>query len=299
MERNKPVVLKGLLEKAQRRGYAVGSFNCRYKPMVRAVLEAAQECSSPVSIQISQKEISWFDINLHEFVDEVLRCVYEYNITIPYSIHLDHTWDFGVIKSAISAGFTSVMIDASKYELDENIARTKQVVDYAHEKGVTVEAELGKIGSADKLETGSDETMYTVPGEAKEFVEKSGADYLAVSIGTAHGVYAVRNPKIDFDRLREIRKLVSIPLVLHGGTGVPEESIKKAINIEGGGISKVNIATELEIALLESVGRSGRMTPADIASMDNESIDKARLAVKNAVKRKIQFFLRSADTVGF
>jgi ketose-bisphosphate aldolase len=295
--RNQPMVLKNILEKAQREGYAVGSFNCRYSPMIRAVLQAAQSCSSPVSIQISQRELQWFGINIKEFAEEVLYWADKDDITVPYALHLDHTWEMDIIKEAIDAGFTSVMIDASKHELEENIRITREVVDYAHQRGVTVEGELGKIGSADKLETEYDEVLYTVPEEAERFVEETGVDYLAVSIGTAHGIYLVKNPKIDFNRLKDIRSLVDIPLVLHGGTGVPEESIKRAIEVEGGGISKVNIATELEMALLESLSRTERMTPQEIRDMDEADVKRSREAVKRLVEEKMRNFLGSAGRV--
>ncbi|MDK2933854.1 MAG: fructose-bisphosphate aldolase, class [Clostridiales bacterium] len=297
MMNNKPLVLKTLLEKAQAQCYAIGSFNCRYTPMIKAVMKAAQNCKSPVSIQISQREMRWFQIDLYEFVREVLKSVEEDNITIPYAIHLDHTWDFDVIKTAIDAGFTSVMMDASQYKLEENIAKTKEVVAHAHAKGITVEAELGKIGSTDKQETDIDEMLYTVPEEAKIFVEETSVDYLAVSVGTAHGVYAVKNPKIDFERLKAIRELVKIPLVLHGGSGVPEESIKQAITIPGGGISKVNIATELEMEFLAAINRDKRLSADELKALDVKQVEQGRTAVERIVEEKLKFFLGSANQV--
>src|SRR5690606_3247282 len=142
------------------------------------------------------------------------------------------------IKAAIAAGFTSVMIDASEHPLEENIRRSKEVVEFAHEQGVSVEAELGRIGTSDFIETDSDVELYTVPEEAQYFVEATGADALAVSVGTAHGVYKVRQPNVDYDRLIAIRALTPVHLVLHGGSGVPAEMIARAITIPGGGVSK-------------------------------------------------------------
>ena len=283
-----------MLQKAQIEGYAIGAFNCRYLLMIKPVLEAAQECRSPVIVQISQREIGWFNVDLQKFYEEAVRCACECGITVPFAVHLDHTRDMAVIRQAIQAGFTSVMIDASDYNLGENIQKTKEVVEYAHAKGVTVEAELGKIGSADKMETDNDQLLYTVPEEAFEFVEKTNVDALAVSIGTAHGVYPVKNPKIDFDRLRKIREMVKIPLVLHGGTGLSEDCIHNAVNIPNGGISKLNVATELELALLEAIGKKNRLTPDEIENLSDTEIQKSRDAVKKAVKEKMVAFLKSA-----
>ncbi|WHH57112.1 class II fructose-bisphosphate aldolase [Petroclostridium sp. X23] len=290
---NRPIALKVLLEKAQQQRYAVGAFNCRYLPMIKSVLKAAQSCESPVCIQISQREAKLYEIDLYQFVRKIKEEVKYDSITIPYVIHLDHTSEFDIIKTAIDAGFTSVMIDASQYELFENIARTKEVVQYAHAKDISVEAELGKISSTDKLETDSDEMLYTSPEEARIFIEKTKVDALAISIGTAHGVYAVKNPRIDFGRLKRIRALVDIPLVLHGGTGVPEQSIKKAISIEGGGISKLNIATELEMEFLAAIHRDQRMTVGEINALDDQMIQEGRAAVEKTVQEKMRFFLGS------
>jgi fructose-bisphosphate aldolase class II len=155
----------------------------------------------------------------------------------------------------IEAGFTSVMIDASEQPLLENIARSREVVTYAHARGVSVEAELGRIGTTDRIETDDDVELYTDPDEAATFVAATGVDALAVSVGSAHGVYLVRQPKIDFERLHAIRARTSAHLMLHGGSGVPAEMIEQAIKLPGGGVSKVNIATDLEQAALAALGR--------------------------------------------
>ena len=208
-------------------------------------------------------------------------------------MHLDHTKDIAIIKDAIDAGFMSVMIDASQKSFEENIAITKEVVEYAHKKNVAVEAELGKIGATDKIETDNDESLYTNPEEAREFVERTGVDTLAVSIGTAHGVYPVKNPKIDLERLAEIRTNVAIPLVLHGGSGLPAKTVWDAITIQGGGVSKINIATDLEQAFLGSLGCE-RKTNSEIWAMDSKALEKAAKEVQRVVEEKIVNFVRSA-----
>ncbi len=292
--KNRPQPLAAMLKTAQSNRYAVGAFNCRYQPMIQAVLEAAEQTGSPVCVQISQREIEWFSVDVKAFVREVERVVEECDITIPYSIHLDHSWDRTVFEHVIDAGFTSVMIDASAKPLADNIAATREIVDLVHPLGISVEAELGRISSTDKLETDSDSTLYTDPDEAAQFVEQSGCDSLAVSIGSAHGVYQVKNPKIHMERLREIRKKVSLPLVLHGGTGLPEETVRQAIHIEEGGISKLNIATELELCLLETLGLPERLSAEQIARLSSAQVDAARTAVRSLVMEKMTAFLGSA-----
>ncbi len=221
-------------------------------------------------------------------------CYFQLGITIPVVLHLDHSWDFEVIKAAIAAGFTSVMIDASEHPLDENIRISREVAEYAHAHGVSVEAELGRIGTTDFVETDKDEELYTVPEEALRFVDETGIDALAVSVGTAHGVYVVRQPKVDIERLIAIRKLTPVHLVLHGGSGVPAQMIADAIHIPGGGVSKVNIATDLEIALLEALGRTERMSNAEIKALPADQLAIGRAAVEAVVVDKIENFLGSA-----
>jgi fructose-bisphosphate aldolase class II len=200
-----------------------------------------------------------------------------------------------VIQDAIAAGFTSVMIDASEKPLDENIATSRQVVEYAHARGVSVEAELGRIGTTDFVETEDDEELYTKPEEAERFVRETGVDALAVSVGTAHGVYTVRQPRVDIPRLRAIRALTQVHLVLHGGSGVPPEMMQTAIQLEGGGVSKVNIATDLELAALGALGRDHYLTDSEMNALSVEEIRLARAAVQQTVMDKITNFLRSRD----
>ncbi|HZG87087.1 class II fructose-bisphosphate aldolase [Paenibacillus sp.] len=295
--RNRPdnvITLKKALETAEKRGYAVGSFSPRYTPIVKPVLQAGQETSSPLIVQISEKELARYGIAPQEFGEEFYRQIRELRITVPAVLHLDHTKGLATIAQAIEAGFTSVMIDASEHVLDENIRLTKEVVEYARARGVSVEAELGMIGTTDFIETDEDEELYTDPEEAMRFVRETGVDALAVSCGTAHGVYNVRQPKIDLDRLAAIRRLTPVHLVLHGGSGVPADMMASAIHLPGGGISKVNIATDLELALLAALGREQRMTNAECKALPSEQLERGRNAVRAAVADKIRHFLGSA-----
>lgn len=282
--------IKDMLQSAQKKGYGIGSFSPRNTFLIKYVLRAAEVKKSPVIVQISANEFKWFDLDSSEFGKRFYDLADEF--TIPAALHLDHTKDFETIKEAIESGFTSVMIDASQKEFAENIRTTKEVVDYAHRRGVAVEAELGRIGTADKIETDSDELLYTDPDEAKEFVDRTGADALAVSIGTAHGVYPVKDPKIDFKRLKSIRGKVAIPLVLHGGSGLPAETVNKAI--KNGGISKVNIATDLENAFLGSLGYDHRISNSEIWKLNPDALKKAGEAVQLLVEDRIQNFICSA-----
>jgi ketose-bisphosphate aldolase len=286
--------LSELLPVAQKGGYALGAFSARYRACIRPVMEAALETRSPLIVEISQKELGWFELSPRDFRDELERVVHDLDFHLPFALHLDHTWEIPVIEAAIDAGFTSVMIDASSKEFEDNIATSRQVVELAHPRGVSVEAELGRLTTTDKLETEGDEEMYTVPEEALEFVQRSGADVLAVSIGTAHGVYMVQNPKIDFERLAAIRRLLpDTPIVLHGGSGLPAATVHQAIKLPGGGISKMNIATDLEQALLKAIGRE-RMTSAQLDALDPELKARGLAAVKAEAKDKMENFVLSA-----
>ncbi|PAE42859.1 class II fructose-bisphosphate aldolase [Bacillus sp. 7884-1] len=287
--------LKEVLVEAEKKGYAIGSFSPRYTPMIRPVLRAGEKTKSPLIVQISEKELIRYGITPFEFGEEFYKAMEEEKITVPVVLHLDHTKNFSVIEDTIEAGFTSVMIDASEKELDENIAISKEVVEFAHAKGVSVEAELGKIGTTDFVETDNDEELYTDPEEALQFVNETGCDALAVSVGTAHGVYLVKQPKVDVDRLKAIRKLTPVHLVLHGGSGVPSEMIKEATKLPNGGISKVNIATDLELALLNALGREERMTNEECKGLSKEQLEIAQNAVEATVIEKIKYFLGSAE----
>jgi fructose-bisphosphate aldolase class II len=292
---NNVLPLKRALQEAEQGGYALGAFSPRYTPMIQPVLRAAERANSPLIVQISQKELVRYGITPEAFATEFYATLDREHITVPVVLHLDHTKDMEVIEAAIRAGFTSVMIDASEHPLLDNIAITQAVVRYAHGHGVSVEAELGMIGTTDFVETERDEELYTNPDEAEQFVTETQVDALAVSVGTAHGVYNVRQPRVDFDRLKAIRSRTSVHLVLHGGSGVPADMVKQAIRLPGGGISKVNIATDLELAVLEALGREERMTNAECLALPPDALELARTAVERVVTDKICNFLGSAS----
>lgn len=235
-----------MIQKAKEGHYAVPAFNAENLEMIQAIIKAAEEEKSPVMIQTTPPTVKYLT------PDEAYAMVYTLakKSTVPVALHLDHCTSFNDVMAAIKAGYSSVMFDGSKLPFAENMELTKKVVDVARPMGITVEAELGKVGGKeDNVE--SAEALYTDPAEAEEFVEKTGVDMLAVAIGTAHGFYK-GEPKLDFDRIEEIAARTQIPLVLHGGSGVPEESVKKAIAL---GMSKVNFATELRAAATAGVRR--------------------------------------------
>ena len=286
--------LRELLPAAEAGGYAVGSFAPRYLSMVPYVLAAAQRLRSPVIVQISGNELRWFDTTPAAFARQFMLALESEAVTVPVALHLDHTKDLPTIEAALAAGFTSVMIDRSELPLAGNIAATRAVVELARQAGASVEGELGRIFSADKLETAEDEELYTVPEEAAAFVAETGVDALAVSVGTAHGVYNVRRPRIDYERLSAIRRLTPVHLVLHGGSGVPADMIQQAIRLPGGGVSKINIATDLEQAMLEALGWTARTSNATLAELSPARLAQAGAAVEATVADKIERFLGSA-----
>lgn len=231
---------KELLLHAQKNGYAVPAFNCHNLETIQVIVETANELRSPVIIAGTP---GTFDYAGRDYIQSIVEtAAKKYNI--PIVLHLDHHTKIKDIEASLKLGTKSVMIDASHHSYDENIAIVKKVVELAHKFDATVEAELGILGGQeDDLVVNEKDSKYTNPQQAVDFVKKTGIDSLAVAIGTAHGLYK-EDPKLDFERLKEIRSLVTIPLVLHGASGVPEEAVKKAISL---GITKVNIATELKI----------------------------------------------------
>lgn len=290
---NNVLNLRPVLTAAEQGGYAVGAFSPRCTALIQPVLAAAQALQSPLIVQISQKELNRHELTPQAFADAFYAQLQAQQISVPVVLHLDHTRELDVIREAIAAGFTSVMIDASEKPLEANIAMTQEVVAYAHPNGVSVEAELGRITTTDYVESDDDEELYTVPEEAAYFVQQTGIDALAVSVGTAHGVYKVRQPKVDYARLRAIRALTPVHIVLHGGSGVPPEMIAGALQIAGGGISKVNIATDLELAALQAINRDAYLTSAAMDALPAAALAAAREAVYGVVQDKIQHFLMS------
>ena len=239
------VTSKEMLLTAQKKGYAVGAFNVENMEMVMAVLAAAEETGSPVIMQTTPGTLKYAGL---DYYLANVRAAAE-RTKIPVVMHLDHGNSFELAMQAFHTGYTSIMIDGSKLPFEENIALTKRVTDACHPGNIPVEAELGRVGGKeDDLENG-DENPYTDPDEAKEFVEKADPDFLAVGVGTSHGVYK-GVPKVNVEVLSAIRNVVDIPLVLHGTSGVPDEQVKDCVSR---GICKVNYATDLRIAYTNGV----------------------------------------------
>lgn len=275
------VTMREILADAQKNHYAVGAFNTNNMEIVQAIVEAAVEERSPVILQASQGAIKYAGI---DYIMGIVRAAADV-ADIPIVMHLDHGTSFDQVMMCLRKGFTSVMIDGSQYPLEENIALTRRVVEVAHPMGVTVEAELGKIGGTeDDISVSESEASLTVPAEAKYFVEQTNVDALAVAVGTAHGVYK-GVPRLRFDRLQEIRNLVDIPLVLHGASGVPDEAIAEAIKI---GISKVNIDTNIRQAFSQAVHKYLADHPNEIDP--RKMLGPARAAMKEIVREKIRLF---------
>ena len=272
---------KQILQHADEHGYAVGAFNVNNMEIIQAIAQAADELRAPVILQASQGAIKYAGI---QYITSLVKTTAQ-QIDVPIALHLDHGTDFNEIMSCIRNGFTSVMIDASKHELEENIRLTKEIVKIAHAVGVSVEAELGKIGGTeDQIVVSEAEATYTDPEEARIFVEETGVDSLAIAVGTAHGVYK-GEPKVDIDRIKEIDRVVSVPLVLHGSSGVPYDTLEKAV---GAGIRKINIDTDIRASFAGSVKAFVTENPDEI---DPRKILKpARAAMAETVKEKIKVF---------
>ena len=234
------VTSEEMLSKAQEGGYAVGAFNAENMEMVKAIIQAAEELKAPVMIQTTPSTIKYGTVETYA----AIVAAEAEKAAVPVCLHLDHGSSFELAMQAMHAGYTSVMIDGSKLDFEANIAETKRVADVANALDIPCEAELGKVGGKEDDLDGGNGNGYTVPSEAAEFAERTGVDSLAVAIGTAHGVYK-GTPKLDMERLSEIRKVVSVPLVLHGTSGVPDDAVRECV---ARGMCKVNYATDLRIA---------------------------------------------------
>ena len=239
------VTTKEMLLDAQKGNYAVGAFNVENMEMVMAVMEAAEELKSPVIMQTTPSTVKY--AGLDYFLANVKAAAER--ASVPVAMHLDHGSSFELAMQAYRTGYTSIMIDGSHESFEGNIAVSKAVADACAPSGIPVEAELGKVGGKEDDLDGGDDNPYTDPEQAVEFVKRTGVNSLAVAIGTAHGVYK-GEPKLDLGRLSEIRKVVDIPLVLHGTSGVPDETVTECVNR---GICKVNYATDLRIAFTKGV----------------------------------------------
>jgi fructose-bisphosphate aldolase class II len=278
------VSMTEMLNKAKDEGYAVGQFNINNLEFTQAILQAAEEEKSPVILGVSEGAARYMG-GFKLVVNMVKALMEEYQITVPVAIHLDHGSSFETCAKAIHAGFTSVMFDGSHYPLEENIALTKKVVELAHLFGVSVEAELGRIGGQeDDLNVQDAEAMYAIPSECDRLVKETGVDCFAPALGSVHGPYK-GEPKLGFDRMKEIRDLTGVPLVLHGGTGIPTKDIQKAISL---GTAKINVNTENQIASAKTVRQVLAEKP-DLYD-PRKYLGPARDTIKETVIGKIREF---------
>ena len=239
------VTTNEMLLKAQEGHYAVGAFNVENMEMVMAVLRAAEEMKAPVIMQTTPSTIKYAGLDYYLAMVRTAAA----RASVPVAMHLDHGDSFELAMQALRTGYTSVMIDGSHESFEDNITLTRRVVDACAPSAISVEAELGKVGGKEDDLEAADDSPYTDPQQAKEFAERTQVNSLAVAIGTAHGFYK-GIPKLDFDRLSAIREVVSIPLILHGASGVPDDAVRESIKR---GICKVNYATELRAAFSDGV----------------------------------------------
>ena len=275
------VTVRELLREAEKGGYAIGAFNANNMEIVQAIAEAAEAEKAPVIMQASQGAIKYAGL---DYIVGMVRIAAEKS-KVPIALHLDHGTSYEQVIQCIARGFTSVMYDGSKLPLEENIKITLKVLEVARPVGVSVEAELGKImGTEDDIHVDERESLFTDPEEARIFVERTGVDSLAVAIGTAHGQYK-GEPKLDFERLEKIRKLVGIPIVLHGSSGVPDDAIRKAISL---GVRKVNIDTNIREVF---VGKIREELERDKKEIDPRKImGPAKEAAVELIREKIRLF---------
>lgn len=275
------VNLNYLMERAEAGKYAVGAFNCNNMEIVQAIAEAAVEENSPVIIQASQGAIKYAGL---DYIIALVKTAAD-SSDVPICLHLDHGTDFQQIKDCMDRGFSSIMYDGSQHPLEENIRITKEVLEIARRKNISVEGELGKIGGTeDDVHVDEKDAMYTNPEEAKYYVEQTGVDALAVAIGTAHGQYK-GVPKLRYDILEEIKKVVNVPIVLHGSSGVPDEAIRKAVEI---GVRKINIDTNIREAFTRGVQSAVAEQPHEIDP--RKILGPAKVAMKEIIKEKMRLF---------
>lgn len=265
-----------MLKDAREGGYAVAAFNIENMEMVKAIVAGAEELNAPVILQVSQSTSKYGSLETYV----ALVAVEAAKTSIPVALHLDHGTSFEIAEAAINAGFTAVMIDGSKLSYEENLDLTKRVVDLAKTKGVVVEGELGKVGGKEG-DIITDEDRNTDPAQAKEFVEKTGVDSLAVAIGTSHGFY-VGTPVLDKERVAQLKEATEAPLVMHGASGLSEEDVRDCASR---GIAKVNFATELRVAYTDAMRKLLSENPE---IYDPKKPGKAGMdAVKEIVKSRI------------
>jgi fructose-bisphosphate aldolase class II len=274
--------MKDMLNKALKEGYAVGQFNINNLEWTQAILDAAESEKSPVILGVSEGAAKY--MGGFKVVTSIVKALIEESkITVPVAIHLDHGSSFDKCKAAIDAGFTSVMIDASHHPFEENVETTKKVVEYAHSKGVSVEAELGVVGGQED-DVIADGVIYADPKECFELVQQTGIDCLAPALGSVHGPYK-GEPNLGFKEMEEICQTIKIPLVLHGGTGIPTEHIKRSISL---GTAKINVNTENQMEFTAAVRK---VLAADGEVYDpRKFIGPGREAIKQTVIGKIREF---------
>lgn len=304
------VTTKDMFEKSMKEHFAIGAFNVNNMEIVQAIVKAAADENSPIILQASSSAIKYAGIEyLKKMIESALD---EYDI--PLALHLDHGPDFETCKMCIDNGFSSVMIDGSKYDFEENIALTRKVVEYAHSKGVVVEAELGKLaGIEDDVNVDANDAMYTDPAQAEEFVRRTGCDSLAIAIGTSHGAYKFKGEaKLRFDILKEIKERIpNTPIVLHGAStvipelvemcnefggnipgakGVPDEILHEA-SISG--VSKINVDTDLRLAMTAGIRKEFAENPNVFDP--RKYLGEARELIKETVKHKMVDVFGSAN----
>lgn len=276
------VSMKEMLIQAKEGGYAVGQYNLNNLEFTQAILGASQEENAPVILGVSEGAAKYMG-GFYTVVKMVEGLMYDMNITVPVAIHLDHGSSFENCKAAIDAGFTSVMIDASHHSFEENVEITKKVVEYAHSKGVSVEAELGRVGGQED-DVVSDGVVYADAKECQELVEKTGIDCLAPALGSVHGPYK-GEPNLGFKEMEEIGNATGLPLVLHGGTGIPTKDIERSISL---GTAKINVNTENQIASAKAVRDTLNNDPN--VYDPRKYLGPAREAIKATVIGKIKEF---------
>ena len=304
------VTTKEMFEKSMKEHFAIGAFNINNMEFIQAITDAAEEAKSPVILQVSSSAIKYARMN---YLIKMVEAAVE-STTIPIALHLDHGPDFETCKMCIDNGFTSVMIDASKYDFEENVRITKEVVDYAHSHGVVVEAELGTLaGVEDEVNVSNDDARYTNPEQAYEFVQRTGCDSLAIAIGTSHGAYKFKGEaKLRFDILKQVKtRIPNTPIVLHGAStvipelveqcnkygadipgakGVPDEMLHEA-SISG--VSKINVDTDLRLAMTAAIRKVFVEEPS--AFDPRKYLTPARALIKQTVQHKIRDVFGSSN----
>ncbi|HHX72023.1 MAG TPA: class II fructose-1,6-bisphosphate aldolase [Clostridiales bacterium] len=306
------VTTKEMFQKAYEGGYAIGAFNVNNMEIVQGITEAAKEENSPLILQVSAGARKYAK---HVYLMKLIEAAIE-DTDLPIAVHLDHGDTFEICKSCIDGGFTSVMIDGSHLSFEENIELTRRVVDYAHERGVVVEGELGRLaGVEDDVNVSDEDAQYTDPSQVQEFVEKTGVDSLAIAIGTSHGAYKFKpgqTPRLRFDILEEIEKLLpGFPIVLHGASsvipefvqminenggampdaiGIPEDMLRKAAK---SAVCKINIDSDLRLAMTGTIRQYFAQNPSHFDP--RQYLGPARTAIKGLVQNKIRNVLGSSN----